>query len=373
MARDFDDDRRSGGDDAFDHPRRGYGREDFSQGSRWTRGADDPGGASGAGDSWGERIGNRINRFFTDLERDYGGGRRDAGSHGEAGQQDRFGRSANQGPGGQGHGGQGARDYRYESGGGASGYGMGGGYASGGGYGPGQGGSQGGAYGQGSFGVGGPGQGYGQGGATGQGYGGQGHGGQGYGGQGGGAANQRMGRPPKAYARSDARIEEDVYERLSRGDLDAHDVTVSVKDGEVTLSGTVPHRGDKRRAEDLADDATGVRHVQNNLRVSAPSYGDQSMGGQSMGGQSTGGMSQAFGGSMGERTGQSEGQSSGGQGTFPAGLMGASAGGAGSGMTGEASLDAGDAGSTSAEDGTGATDLTGAPAAAFGLGNPKTS
>ena len=53
------------------------------------------------------------------------------------------------------------------------------------------------------------------------------------------------GRPPKAYARSDARIEEDVYERLSHGDLDAHEVTVQVKDGTmvVYLIGDLDYRG----------------------------------------------------------------------------------------------------------------------------------
>jgi osmotically-inducible protein OsmY len=35
----------------------------------------------------------------------------------------------------------------------------------------------------------------------------------------------------------------------------------------VTLNGTVSSRGLKRRAEDLAEMASGVAHVQNNLRV----------------------------------------------------------------------------------------------------------
>ena len=39
--------------------------------------------------------------------------------------------------------------------------------------------------------------------------------------------------------------------------------------GEVTLSGTVNSRLEKRRAEDVADDVSGVKHVQNNLRVTA--------------------------------------------------------------------------------------------------------
>jgi hypothetical protein len=76
------------------------------------------------------------------------------------------------------------------------------------------------------------------------------------------------GRGPKGYKRSDERIHEDVCERLTEDRfIDASNIEVSVKDGEVTLSGTVASRGLKHRAEDLADLASGVRHVQNNLRV----------------------------------------------------------------------------------------------------------
>jgi len=76
------------------------------------------------------------------------------------------------------------------------------------------------------------------------------------------------GRGPKGYRRSDERIHEDVCERLTEDRfIDASNVEVAVKDGEVTLSGTVASRGLKRRAEDLAELASGVRHVQNNLRV----------------------------------------------------------------------------------------------------------
>ncbi|WP_204985738.1 BON domain-containing protein [Microvirga pakistanensis] len=76
------------------------------------------------------------------------------------------------------------------------------------------------------------------------------------------------GRGPKGYTRSDERIHEDVCERLTEDRfIDASNVEVTVKDGEVTLSGTVASRGLKRRAEDLAELASGVRHVQNNLRV----------------------------------------------------------------------------------------------------------
>ncbi|MBY0447797.1 MAG: BON domain-containing protein, partial [Hyphomonadaceae bacterium] len=44
-------------------------------------------------------------------------------------------------------------------------------------------------------------------------------------------------------------------------------IAVAVEKGEVTLSGSVEHRRDKRRAEDLVDVVSGVRHVQNNIRV----------------------------------------------------------------------------------------------------------
>lgn len=81
------------------------------------------------------------------------------------------------------------------------------------------------------------------------------------------------GRGPSGYKRSDARISEDVHDRLTEDHyLDATDIQVRVEDGEVTLEGHVANRRDKRRAEDLADDVPGVRHVQNNLRVSAAGF-----------------------------------------------------------------------------------------------------
>jgi hypothetical protein len=58
-----------------------------------------------------------------------------------------------------------------------------------------------------------------------------------------------------------------IMERLDdERRLDLRDVDVDVRDGEVTLNGTVRHKGDKRRIEDVAD-IEGVRNVQNNLRV----------------------------------------------------------------------------------------------------------
>jgi hypothetical protein len=76
------------------------------------------------------------------------------------------------------------------------------------------------------------------------------------------------GRGPRGYRRSDERITEDINDRLTDDwQLDASDIEISVTDGEVTLSGSVENREDKRRAEDLAESVSGVRDVQNNIRV----------------------------------------------------------------------------------------------------------
>ena len=76
------------------------------------------------------------------------------------------------------------------------------------------------------------------------------------------------GHGPSGYSRSDERIKEDACDALTDDwRVDARQVSVTVKDGEITLDGTVPSRDQKRRAEDCVDELSGVRHVQNNLRV----------------------------------------------------------------------------------------------------------
>jgi hypothetical protein len=61
------------------------------------------------------------------------------------------------------------------------------------------------------------------------------------------------GRGPRNYQRTDERIHEDVCERLTDDpQVDAFDIEVRVKDGEVTLVGNVNSRQQKRRAEDVA-------------------------------------------------------------------------------------------------------------------------
>ncbi len=53
--------------------------------------------------------------------------------------------------------------------------------------------------------------------------------------------------------------------------------------GEVTLNGTVTSREQKRRAEDLVEDLSGVKHVQNNLRVRESTAWDRNNGGETSG------------------------------------------------------------------------------------------
>lgn len=76
------------------------------------------------------------------------------------------------------------------------------------------------------------------------------------------------GRGPKGYQRSDERILEEVCERLEFDDaVDASDIEVAVTSGTVKLSGTVDDRQAKRRAEDIAESVTGVKNVENQIRV----------------------------------------------------------------------------------------------------------
>ncbi len=90
------------------------------------------------------------------------------------------------------------------------------------------------------------------------------------------------GRGPTNYTRSDDRIREDVNDNLTDDwGVDASNITATVSNGEVTLDGTVSTRLQKRRAEDCAEDVSGVKHVQNNLRVQNRSTTDRNERGES--------------------------------------------------------------------------------------------
>ncbi|MGQ4583008.1 BON domain-containing protein [Lysobacter sp. F60174L2] len=92
----------------------------------------------------------------------------------------------------------------------------------------------------------------------------------------GGPGRQRSyaGVGPRNYSRSDERITEDLCERLTHDpDIDASDIEVQVAGGTATLEGTVGQRWMKHRAEDLADGCSGVRNVENRIRVQSAQPG----------------------------------------------------------------------------------------------------
>lgn len=88
-----------------------------------------------------------------------------------------------------------------------------------------------------------------------------------------GAASQgtrqgHRGKGPKQYTRSDSRVLEDVNERLTEDDdVDASEIEVTCESGVITLQGSVPERWMKHRAEDIAESCSGVKDVENRIRV----------------------------------------------------------------------------------------------------------
>jgi osmotically-inducible protein OsmY len=106
------------------------------------------------------------------------------------------------------------------------------------------------------------------------------------------------GRGPKGYRRSDSRISEDVCDRLAESpDVDASNIEVKVENGEVTLTGSVAERGEKRRAEDLIENISGVLEVHNHLRVNRGQGGhDDGLGRTSVLGLDAGANAGATGG-----------------------------------------------------------------------------
>ncbi len=73
---------------------------------------------------------------------------------------------------------------------------------------------------------------------------------------------------PQGYKRSDERIRDDAFVRLTRhGRLDASQINVEVNNGELTLDGMVRSRREKRMAEELVESIPGVADVHNHLHV----------------------------------------------------------------------------------------------------------
>jgi len=90
------------------------------------------------------------------------------------------------------------------------------------------------------------------------------------------------GKGPRGYQRSDDRIREDVCETLTHhSGIDASEIDITVSNGEVTLRGAVDDRSQKRMAEDVIENLSGVKEVRNELRVSRAMSGSQNSGQQS--------------------------------------------------------------------------------------------
>lgn len=79
------------------------------------------------------------------------------------------------------------------------------------------------------------------------------------------------GRGPKGYQRSDELLRELICERLTDDPyIDASNICVEVKDGEVTLTGTVEVRRQKHATEDLVAEVAGVAQIHNRITAANP-------------------------------------------------------------------------------------------------------
>lgn len=83
-----------------------------------------------------------------------------------------------------------------------------------------------------------------------------------------GSSGDYYGKGPKGYKRTDAQIKDDVCEKLYRDPyIDASDIEVSVREGIVTLEGTIEDRSVKRAVEDCINDVIGIKDIKNLLNI----------------------------------------------------------------------------------------------------------
>ncbi|HEX5934837.1 MAG TPA: BON domain-containing protein [Pseudorhizobium sp.] len=77
---------------------------------------------------------------------------------------------------------------------------------------------------------------------------------------------KHQGVAPTDYQRPDDHIQSAVNEALTQDTfLDPTNISVSVRNGRVTLDGTVSNEADRRRAEECVSRVHGVTGCQNNL------------------------------------------------------------------------------------------------------------
>jgi osmotically-inducible protein OsmY len=75
-------------------------------------------------------------------------------------------------------------------------------------------------------------------------------------------------RGPKNYWRRDERIAEEIAERLARAiRIDSREISIDVRDGRVTLAGTVPERWMRYALENVTATVWGVGDIENRVRV----------------------------------------------------------------------------------------------------------
>ncbi|UOF02912.1 BON domain-containing protein [Bdellovibrio reynosensis] len=76
------------------------------------------------------------------------------------------------------------------------------------------------------------------------------------------------GKGPKNYQRSDERIYEEICEILTLDpDVDASDIEVKVRNGEVTLSGTTETKSLGRYVENSIEHITGIKNILNRIKA----------------------------------------------------------------------------------------------------------
>ncbi len=74
-------------------------------------------------------------------------------------------------------------------------------------------------------------------------------------------------RGPRGWVRPDERILDELCERIVRAGVDASDLAVEVRDGEVSLEGDLATREERRYVVDLAERTLGVTVVSADIRV----------------------------------------------------------------------------------------------------------
>jgi osmotically-inducible protein OsmY len=74
--------------------------------------------------------------------------------------------------------------------------------------------------------------------------------------------------------RSDERIKETICARLTQAPhIDASEISLEVKQGEVTLTGSVPDRRTKFGVEEVVASCSGVTEIHNQLRIATTTQG----------------------------------------------------------------------------------------------------